>query len=514
VSYYSSFGNSNSISHINNTVGELIDAQESAIRSLDAAADNVRSDKRAARTLMEQSVKALVKVDDKDRYAALTAAAKAAGVAQDYTATVAEWTRLDIVNRDEKSGLVKNWGSRQEVGQKASDVHSEITLISSALAEISPQIESFDLTTARIKAHNDKYKDKPGTITEENHDGYEKFRVWPFVKWLVGWPFGAWGGEYNAYRVINAYTKQYGDYYESATIIAKQRKNEAKLQGDKAEKTTTYNELSGVCNRMDTLDSTYKGSNGIADGIRSAIISALSSTRALGQALINEIKTPEATNAALGLEKQLALQPIEKAVSSQLEQAKSTLRDLNDVKDDLQSAVGRVGSQTVSFDIDGLSTRVTNVSKISRRTASSANEASDSIDAYQAQSGATQSGMAEALKSRGSFEYTSNALSLDFGGLKTAVYNEVQEYEREQERLREIERARQAAAAAAEARRRAEMQETFNDIARANQNAQRNNFPSVSTPSWSNNDNDDISSGSSSSRRNDDDDISAGPARR
>ncbi|MEZ0261483.1 MAG: hypothetical protein ACAH80_10765 [Alphaproteobacteria bacterium] len=511
MSYYSSFGSNNSISSINRTVGELIEDQEAGIRTLESAASNVASDKRSARSLMEQSIRALVKVDDKDRYAELTAAAKAANIGQDYTATVAEWTRLDIVNRDEKTGLVKAWGSRTEVGQKAADVHSEITLISTALADISPQIDAFDLTTAKIKAHNEKYKEKPNAqITEENHDGFEKFKFGAFCKWVVGWCFGAWGGEYNAYRVINGYTKQYGDYYESATIIAKQRKNEEKLEGDKAEKTKDYNQLSGICNRMDQLDGSYKGPTGIAEGIRSAIISALTGNRNLGQALINETKTVEATNATLGLEKLLALEPVAKVASSQLEQAKATLRDLADVKDDLQSAVGRVGNQTVNYDLDNLSRKVSAAAKTARRTASSVNEASDAIEVYQVQQGASQSGMADALKSKGALEYTSNALSLDFGGLKTAVYNEVQEYEREQARLRELERQRQAAI---EAERQRKMQETFNDIARAQANAARNNHPTVSTPSYNNSNDDDISS-STSSRRGNDDDISAGPARR
>lgn len=511
MSYYSSFGNSNSISHINNAVGELIEDQQAGIRTLESAVANVSSDKRSARSLLEQSVRALVKVDDKDRYAELTAAAKAASVAQDYTATVAEWTRLDIVNRDEKSGLVKTWGTRQEVGQKAADVHSEITMISTALADISPQIDAFDLTTAKIKAHNEKYKDKPNAqITEENHDGFETFKFGAFCKWLVGWPFGAWGGEYNAYRVINGYTKQYGDYYESATIIAKQRKNEEKLEGDKAEKTKDYNQLSGICNRMDHLDGSYKGPTGIADGIRSAIVSALTGNRNFGQSLINETKTLEATNATLGLEKLLALQPVEKVAAAQLEQAKATLRDLADVKDDLQSAVGRVGSERVNYDLDGLARRVSTVAKASRRTASSINDASDAIDGYQVQQGASQSGMAEALKSKAAFEYTSNALSLDFGGLKTAVYTEVQAYEREQERLRELERQRQRAL---EAERQRRMQETFNDIARAQANAARNNHPTVSAPSYNNSNDDDISS-APVSRRGSDDDLSAGPARR
>jgi hypothetical protein len=327
---------------------------------------------------------------------------------------------------------------------------------------------------------------------------------------LVGWPFGAWGGEYNAYRVINGYTKQYGDYYESATIIAKQRKNEEKLEGDKADKTNTYNELSGICNRMDHLDSSYKGPNGIAEGIRSAIIAALGGNRGLGQSLINETKTVEATNATLGLEKLLALEPVGKIAAGQLEQAKATLRDLVDVQEDLQGAVDRVGSQTVNYDLDTLSRKVGAAAKTSRRTASAVSEASDAIDAYQVQQGATQSGMADALKSKGAVEYTSNALSLDFGGLKTAVYHEVKEYEAEQERLRQIELARQRAA---EAKRQAELQETFNDIARAQANAARNNYPTVSTPSRQNNSNDDISA-SAPSRRGNDDDISAGPARR
>lgn len=469
------------IRNIQSTLSSLVDAQSAAVSTLSSALENVRTDKNTADRSLQSNVQALVIVDDKERYAALTQASQSAGAGKghDYTQIVADWTQQDFQNRKERKELDEKWESRQVVALAAAELKEEIDIVRSALGDIRPEIDAFDETTTKIKEHNERYKDNPkAVITEENHDGFEKFRLLPFVKWLVGWPFGKWGGEHNAYRAIGKYTKQYGDYYEKATLISSMRKNEEKLEVDRQKKQVRYEELSAVVNRMDTLDRSYRGSEGIAKGIRSLVKSLLNESALFGSSLISSVKGEAAQDAALAAAKIRKLGKIEDVAEEQLSNARKTLEQVKDPAEYLEGALYKVGGKNIFFDTNGAETSIGSAVRKSRNSAREINGASDGIDGYSATRGEGLAAMEKDLDRLGNIKVESNKLSLDFSGLKISVKSAVDAYDREQAEIARL--AREAAKRAADAQRK-KMNDVFNDISRS-QTQRRTTSPSISLP--------------------------------
>lgn len=467
------------IRNIQSTLSSLVDAQTAAVSTLSSALKNVRTDKNTAERSLQSNVQALVIVGDKERYDALTKASQDAGAGKghDYTQVVADWTQQDAQNRRERKELDEKWESRQTVALAAAELKEEIDIVRSALGDIRPEIDAFDETTAKIKEHNERYKGNPkAIITEENHDGFEKFRLLPFVKWLVGWPFGKWGGEHNAYRAIGKYTKQYGDYYEKATLISSMRKNEEKLEVDRQKKQVRYEELSAVVNRMDTLDRSHRGSEGIASGVRSLVKSLLNESALFGSSLINSVKGEAAQGAALAAAKIRRLNKIEDVAKVQLSNAEKTLEQVKDPSEYLSGVLHKVGGKTLYFDTSGVEISIGSAVRKSRNAAREINSASDGIDDYTATRGDGLAAMEKDLERLGDIEVESNKLSLDFSPLKDSVKSAVDAYDREQAEIARL--AREAAKKAADAQRK-KMNDVFNDISRA-QTQRRTHTPSPS----------------------------------
>lgn len=462
------FVTNSTIREIQEKLQELASAQASAVQSLQSAVDNVRTDKTAASRLLESNVNALVIVDDKDRYVALTSAAQKAGAgpAHDYTAVVAEWTQQDAANRAERKQLEEKWGPRQQVHEAAVALKEEIDITRSALGDLRPEIEAFDATTAKIKAHNEKYKGDPkAVITGENHDGFEKFRLWPFVKWAAGWLFGKWGGEHNAYRAIGSYTRQYGDYYEKAALISGMRRNEEKLEKDRQQKQARYEELSAVVNRMSSLDSTYLGSEGIARGIRGRVHGLFLESVQFGANVMDEVKGGNAQDAALAAAKIRRLAKLAQTAEKQHRNADTTLGQLRTPSEYLEKSLPKVGDERIFFDMNGVETSIGAAIRAARNTVREINSASDGMDEYKAAPGTGLAAMEKALDGLGSVEIKDNALGIDFSDLTASVKKAVKAYDDEQERLERLRRE------AAERQRKA-LNDTFNQIAKAQQQRQ------------------------------------------
>lgn len=477
---YNSFDNRLSINEANVELQVLIRTQDAVVDTLAAAAKNVASDKQKASEGLTAAVRAIVRADDADRYAALSRASKDDGAGYNFTAVVADWVQKDIDNRKERAGLEEKWGTRQEVAHKAAEVKEGIDLIASALAEISPEIAQFDVTSGKIKKHNEQYKDKPKLqITQDSYDNYSKFGwkgVGRFLLWLVGYR-----GPHRAYKVVNEYNKQFGNYYDDALEIADRRKNEKKLQGEQATKQAEYDNLSAIGNRMSTLDRTYRGSQGIARDIGGLVLDLVSKSTRFVRNLLSDVPGAEADHIALNSLKLASLAPLETLVAVHHRNAKATLNSLQSPLDTFRDAIDEVGSERISYDFDALKNGIDKAARSGRNAAAAINGASDAIEVFQSAPNAAYEDIKGSIDKITAIRPAEVQLIADLSGLESKVANKLEEYRAEQRRLAEIERQRREAEAERERQR---LQREFESVARRTTTS--SSGPSISdTPSTS-----------------------------
>lgn len=477
---YNSFDNRLSINEANVELQVLIRTQDAVVDTLAAAAKNVASDKQKASEGLAAGVRAIVRADDADRYAALSRAAKDDGASYNFTAVVADWVQKDIDNRKERAALEEKWGTRQEVAHKAAEVKEGIDLIASALAEISPEIAQFDVTSGKIKKHNEQYKDKPKLqINQDSYDNYSKFGwkgVGRFLLWLVGYR-----GPHRAYKVVSEYNKQFGNYYDDALEITERRKNEKKLQGEQALKQAEYDNLNAIGNRMSTLDRTYRGSQGIARDIGGLVLDLVSKSARFVRNLLSDVPGAEADQIALNSLKLASLAPLETIVAAHHRNAKATLSSLQSPLDTFRDAIDEVGSEHISYDFDTLKNGIDKAARSGRTAAAAINSASDAIETFQPAPNAAYDDIKGSVDKITAIRPAEVQLIADLSGLESKVANKLEEYRAEQRRLAEIERQRREAEAERERQR---LQREFESVAR--RSTASSSGPSVSdTPSTS-----------------------------
>ncbi len=472
-----------SIRTLKQTIETFIETQSSAVNSLNNAVNNIQTDKNSATRVLDSNVTALVVADDAGRYSALTRAAEGQGANYNFNNVVANWTQQDEINRKERAELGEKWGTRQSVASKTAEIKANVELHDEALSKISPEIGQFDETTKAIRAHNEKYAKRPSVqITVENHDSFETLgggnasKIKNFFKatWRLMQAAVGFLGPYRAVKVMSKYNKQYGDYFEDATDIGGLRENEKKIKADRAEHQKSYEQFYAIGSRMDTLDHSYKGPEGIAQGIRSLVKGLLLKSEGFVQGLLNELPGENAQAAALSTIKIAFLSQLESKGAAQLTHAESTLAQIRSPLKELSDAVGRVGSETVDFPTSTIEANIATASKTSRTNARNLNDASDAVDGYTAAVGTSVAEMTAKVQSRGAVQLEGNQLLLDFTSLERSVNSRVAAYEAEQARLRRI-----AEEEAAAARRR---QQEINDaFAAASRVATRHSSPSVSS---------------------------------
>jgi hypothetical protein len=440
-----------SIRSIHSTLDNLHDLQGDIIQSVAGEISRVDADISVALQALRSAVKTLVPAGDDERYAALTGAAKEAGVDEDFTIKVASWTAADERNRTERTTLEKDWGSRSVVAEKTGVLKEELEIIQTALKEVSPEIVAFDETLAKINAHNKQYP--KAQVTEENHDGFETFKLGRFLLWLTFLN----RGPHKAYQVVSAYNNVYGDFYEDARAIADLRENEKKLQETQDEKSKSYEQHSKVGNRMDTLDSDYRGPEGIAHDIAALVSGYVQTNSVFADAVCKHIPTDESRTAALSAAKIRSFGKVRDFLVNESDQLRSAYEDLGRPLSTLQRAISDVGSNNIWYDTAEVENAVSRGIKVTNGAIRDAEKARSAIDDTTltekfnlARVENTMLEHATNLSAKG------NELNLDFGDLERKVRNEVEEYEAEQRRRREAERrAREQQEAAARAVREA-----------------------------------------------------------
>ncbi|MBU0860073.1 MAG: hypothetical protein KJ667_09050, partial [Alphaproteobacteria bacterium] len=440
-----------SIRSIHSTLDNLHDLQGDIIQSVAGEISRVDADVSVALQTLRSAVKALVPTGDDERYAALTRAAKEAGVDEDFTVKVAAWTAADERNRTERTTLEKDWGTRSAVAEKTGVLKEELDIIQTALKEVSPEIVAFDETLAKINAHNEQYP--KAQVTEENHDGFETFKLGRFLLWLTFLN----RGPHKAYQVVSTYNNVYGDFYEDARAIAGLRENEKKLQETQDEKTKAYEQHSAVGNRMDTLDNDYRGPDGIARDIAQIVAGLVQKNPAFAESLCQQVPTDESRTAALSAAKVRSFGKVRDFLENESDQLRVAYEDLERPLSTLQRAMSDVGSNNIWYDTSDVENAVSRGIKVTNGAIRDAEKARAAIDDTTltekfnlARAENTMLAHATGLSAKG------NELNLDFGDLERKVRNEVEEYEAEQRRRREAERrAREAQEAAARAAREA-----------------------------------------------------------
>jgi len=439
------FSSGPTIQEVHDDLENLIKLQKSIVGSFSSQIGKMTSEQEASTQEVQQAVKVLVPTDDHERYAEITHASQQAGADFDCTALVNKWTQEDIANRSERAALEKKWGTRQQVDEKVAKDKETLEITTQALDETVTEITEFDKTTANIEKHNKKYPNNQ--ITEASHDGYEHTSV---LRWLGYWTVRPWwGGAHAAYLALGTYTQDNRDYYEYAGEVAKMRKTREGLQEQKEAQTKTYEEIAGVQSRMGHLDGSYKGPEGIAREIRSMVSKFLLKDDDFAAILNDHLKGKEAQGIAVAVAKIRVLGLMKEDLGRQQNRAEATLEDLKRPMDTLENALGRVGGQSIDYNMESIERRVGEAAAVSRASVKQAATVLQEVDAYEPNSGTLFSDMTRELRSIGTIEYPNNSLDLKFGNLEDLVSGEVREYEAEQERRR------QAAAREAERQRKA-----------------------------------------------------------
>lgn len=449
------FGFGHTVRSVKNTLEEIIDRQESVIRTINAEINQLETEEREEYQELLALVRATVLEADDQRYAELTAAAEAAGVGRNFTQLVAQWREDDTENREERSDLQGKWGTREHVAAETSDAREELGVITEALTEVAKETSAFDEATVKIQAHNERYSEKPQHhITEENHDDYEKFKLGRFLIWCV--LFGNYA-PHNAHRAIGDYDKEFGDYFEDAAKIAQVRENQEKLGIRQGELKEEFNTLSGIGNRMDTLDNTYRGPGGIARDVRSIVKDIVLQSSEFAQALGQEIGTEATLQIPVTVAKYAVFQELQNVLAEQKKEAQRTLRDLKSPISMLEQAVWKVGNESIYFDMSSIDDAVSRTARISRSSVNKVQSAREKIDAYQATPGTSFYEMKSEISRKADVDIQDNSLDVNMMGLVNAVNQELREYERR----RQAELARQAAA---RRKRQEALQDTFDSI--------------------------------------------------
>lgn len=442
----SMFGNS--INHIHDELEDLARLQEGALKAVRGEKDRLQNDRNSALKAVNTGAAGLIAVDDHKRFAQLTAVARTARTGDDFTALVAQWRAEDTANRTERADLEKGWGTRAEVAQKTGVQKEELDIVQAALKDVSPEIAAFDTTQSAIEAHNKKYP--KAQITEENHDGFEVFKLGRFLLWMTFLN----RGPHKAYQIIRPYNDQYGDFYEDMRDIAKLRQNELELKEQEDERQKAYDELRGIGDRMDTLDNSYKGPEGIARGVRKIVVDRVLDHAGFAAVLSKAIDTPETAAMALNALKVKAYDRISDTLDALENGADRTHDRISDAVNMLQGALWTVGSRSVYYDTDRDERIVENGIEVTRDALRNAERARDAIDEYRIDSNAELDQAEARIRDLSDLRQVDNDTDINFSELERVVRNEIAEYEEEQRRRREAERrAREEREAAARAAR-------------------------------------------------------------
>jgi hypothetical protein len=264
-------------------------------------------------------------------------------------------------------------------------------------------------------------------------------------------------GPHKAYKIVSAYNNEYGDFYEDARDIAKLRENEKALLGSKTEKEGVRDQLTAIGSRMDTLDGSYRGPDGIARDVAGIVAREVKDDPAFAAALCQAVPGDETRTAALSAIKIRAFDRVKSFLNTELEQVKATLTDLRRPLDNLQNALGRVGGNNIYYDVDDAESAINRGVRVTREAVRDAEGAREAIAGYEVRGTTFNADRAENEINRyADLNARGNEIDLDFSDLERKVDNEVEDYEREQARIREQQRlARERAAAEARAAREA-----------------------------------------------------------
>lgn len=436
----------NTIQHISQELEDMAREQRSLLQSVASEKEQLGEAKRVAGKSVTVAAAALLSGNDDARIAQLTEAARMAGLADDFTALAATWKAEDEENRAARTQLENSWGARAAVAEKTAVLKQELDVTASALDEVGPEVKAYDRTQALIDAHNKAYPSSP--ITEENHDGYEQFN---FMRWLKSALYINRGPQ-NAYRIINEYTKVYGDFYEDAQNIAKLRADAAKLTAEKAERSRAYGEVKAVGEKMDALDASYRGAEGITRGICALVGDRMRDNPEFVAAMAKTIDTPETATMALGVLKIKAFDRL----GVRLENLADDIRNVAENVERTQQAIGgdlyRIGGRKVFYNIDNderaLQREEDNVRDYLRTVV----ESRARIAGYTVGAARDLDAADIALRDASDLTDYVSRVDLDFSALRQAVSNELAEFQREERQRREAEeQARRATAAAAAA---------------------------------------------------------------
>lgn len=465
-----------SIRSIHTNLEALIEDQGVIVKSLSAEVAKINTAAQEKLNEARRLVREMIPTGDDAVYAEITDTVRQAGAQYDFPAMVAAWREEDTKNRDEKAALIAQRGTRAQVASKEAVVREELSVMTEALGDIGPEITMFDETTAKIEQHNQKYPKVQ--ITEGSHDDYENWKFW---RW-VGYYTFINRAPHHAYLTIGDYTKKYGDYYEDARDIAKLRENQERLNTEAAAKQAELATITGIGQRMDTLDSTYRGPEKIADEVRSRVYDFLLKDDDFTDILFDKSGSAVGRAAALCVAQAQALGSLKTQFSVYHKHAVNTRESLNAPMDVLSGALYNVGSNSIWYDLSETERALDIAGKRSREAVREGQAIREAITAYTPVTGYSYRASLSDLVGKTAMTTQSNAQSFDFSGLERKVREEVREYEEEQERQR---RAREAAAAAAAAAARAAQREANEAAERLRSRRASTTFNNAGSPSRS-----------------------------
>lgn len=421
----------------------LSELQSSVVKGVAGEIARVRGDSNVTARALRDGVRALVQPDDHETYAQLSAVARQAGTKDNFTALVAEWTATDARNREERAALDGAWGSRAQVAEKTAALKEELGIIRDALKDVSPEIAAFDAATAQIATHNETYP--KATITEDSFNDLEKFKLGRFLLWLTFIN----RGPHRAHKIVSTYAKPYGNYFEDAREIAAMRENEARLQDKEKEQQADFERHSAAGARMDELDGSYRGSEGIARDVRSIVAERVLKLPAFGAALTDVMPSAQTMAIAVDALKIRAFDAVESHLEGLKDRAQMTQNRLSQSAESISRAVSVVGGRSVRFTIDNIESAVNRGVKTTRAALRTAEEAREAVDSFAPAAGMTLAQASEILTRHVALPVVNNEVTYDDSTMRSQVRAQVDAYEAEERRRIEAERAARAAAEAA-----------------------------------------------------------------
>ncbi len=454
------FGNV-SIRTAKNNVEDMIRLQDSVIKDVKAEQDRLTTSRNRASRGITTALQTIVS-GEMSRYSELSNVSEAAGANNNFLATVEQWMSEDTHNRASRAALVAEHGERNAIGTEIVALKENLDISKSANQEVGNEITAWDDTAKAIEKYNTTYP--TNQITQENHDAFEKFS---FINWMrrytLGLVFNSQAAPHEAHKIMGAYDKEYGDYYEDALNIFTLRKAHEDILVKQEEQQVRYDLLNGVASKIDSLDSTYKGPEKIRSLISDQVYDLVKGSKNFCKALLSAFSNDETTLQAVTASARMkGLDNLKPSLDQMAQEANETKREFNEPLNILEKGNRMIPNEHINFDFSSVERKFDDAREEFSSSLDNVKSYREAIERYEPVSHDVDV-MFQEIETMSTVDETVTDRTFDFSDLERDVKHEISQ---EEARLAKIERQRQKAAQEAREAAR-EQQEALNKMLKA-----------------------------------------------